>query len=147
MKRFIIPATLLFLTGLISLNSCNSGPAQAFVISDSALRFSVTGLTQAEALSKKENKTIFLFAHASYCGACKKMKKEVLSKKEVGDFFNKQFINSEVDIESPEGKELVKKYDIDATPTLLFLNADGGVIKKASGFHDEAGLIALAKNL
>ncbi len=39
---------------------------------------------------------------------------------EVGDVFNKHFINPQVDIVSEEEIKIVKDYEITATPTLLF---------------------------
>lgn len=142
----VLGATLLALLSFSLFSSCNR-PAQPFVNTTGAVAFPVDGLVQAEQLSKRENKPIFLFAHAGYCSACKAMKKDVLPVKEVGNVFNQKFVNAQVDIESAEGKELVKKYNIDATPTLLFLNTDGVVIKRASGFHSKEELIALAAGL
>lgn len=139
-------AALLIFFSIPFLSSCN-GPVQPFVNTAGAVTFPVDGLVQAEQLSKKENKPIFLFAHAGYCSACKAMKKDVLPDKEVGNVFNQKFVNAQVDIESVEGKELVKKYNINATPTLLFLNADGDVIKRASGFRSKEELIALTAGL
>lgn len=137
---------MLIFFSIILFSSCN-GPAQPYVNTAGAVTFPVEGLVQAEQLSKKENKPIFLFVHAGYCSACKAMKKDVLPDKEVGNVFNQKFVNAQIDIESAEGKELVKKYNIDATPTLFFLNADGDVIKRASGFHSKEELITLTAGL
>ena len=45
-------------------------------------------LTKAE----KENKLVFVDAYAAWCGPCKKMDRDVFSKKEVGDYFNAKFV-------------------------------------------------------
>ncbi len=67
--------------------------------------------------------------------------------KEVGDVFNKNFINVQVDIESKEGIKMVKEYDIAGTPTLLFLTSDGQVINKASGYQSQQELLALTRGM
>ena len=41
---------------------------------------------------------------------------------EVGNYFNTRFINAKMDMEKGEGKEVAKKYKINAFPTLLFLS-------------------------
>jgi len=115
--------------------------------SKDGIQFSAMKLQQAEAKSKIDDKPIFLLAHASYCSACKKMIRTVFPEKEIGDLFNKRFINVQVDIESEEGKKVVKNYEITGTPTLLFLTANGKVINKVSGFQSKDELISLAKGL
>lgn len=66
---------------------------------------------------------------------------------EVGDVFNKHFINAQVDIESEEEIKIVKDYEIIATSTLLFLAPDGQVINKSSGYQSQEELLILAKEL
>jgi len=66
---------------------------------------------------------------------------------EVGDVFNKHFINPQVDIVSEEEIKIVKDYEITATPTLLFLAPDGQVINKASGYQSQQELLALTRGM
>ena len=143
-----LPALILVLASSVIVSSCsNASSGEAFVNSKDGVQFSAVGLEQLKERSKKENKPIFLLAHASYCAACKKTIKTVFTEKETGDLFNKRFINVQVDIESEEGKKVVKDYGIEGTPTLLFLSPDGRVINKASGFHNKEELIALTRGL
>lgn len=90
---------------------------------------------QAIEKAKAENKTIFLDAYASWCGPCKLMSSKTFTSKEVGKFFNKNFINVKMDMEKGEGVALSKKYPITAYPTLLFINAEGEVIAKTIGYY------------
>jgi len=148
-KRLILlQALIITMAGSLIISSCgNSSSEEVAVNSKEGVQFSAASLEQVAEQSKKENKPIFLLAHASYCSVCKKMKRTVFPEKEVGDLFNKNFINVQVDIESEEGKKIVKDYGIEGTPTLLFLAPDGQVINKASGFHNKEELIALTKGL
>ncbi len=138
-------AVLFTITLVLACNS--SSPDDIPLDSKEGIRFSYNTIEQVTAQSRQENKPVFLLAHASYCSSCKKMKKSVFPEKEVGDLFNKGFINAQVDIESDEGQKIVKKYEITGTPTLLFLAPDGKVLSKASGFHSKDELIALTKGL
>lgn len=101
----------------------------------------------AEALTKAkaENKLIFMDCYTTWCGPCKMLAKDIFPQKEVGDVFNKQFINLKVDMEKGEGVELAKKYGVQAFPTLLFMDAEGNVVHKIVGGTDAPGLIKNAE--
>ena len=95
--------------------------------------------------AKEENKMIFLDAYTTWCGPCKKMDKNVFPKSEVASFFNANFINAKIDMEKGEGADLARKYGIRAFPSLLFVDADGKVVHRGVGFHDEEQILALAQ--
>ena len=48
--------------------------------------------------------------------------KDVFTQKEVGDYFNANFINAKYDCEKGEGIELKNKFGVAAFPTLVFFN-------------------------
>lgn len=137
----------LLLTGIALLSYNAYHDNKVSFKSKDGIQFSAMKLQQAEVQSKIDDKPIFLLAHASYCSACKKMIRTVFPEKKIGDLFNKRFINVQVDIESEEGKKVVKNYEITGTPTLLFLTANGKVINKVSGFQSKDELISLVKGL
>ena len=133
-------------SSILFLYACSS-PDQPFVQTPDGVHFMSGTPEQAFEQGKKENKAVFLFAHASYCASCKKMKLSVFPDKAVGDVFNPKFINAEVDIESEAGKKIVDRFNIEGTPTLLFLQPGGQLIKKISGYESSEELVALAKDL
>jgi thioredoxin-related protein len=71
--------------------------------------------------------------------------KNVFPKKEVGDYFNANFLNLHIDMEKGEGIEIAKKYSIYSYPTLLFIDGDGKVVYKAAGYMSPQELISIAK--
>jgi thiol-disulfide isomerase/thioredoxin len=104
--------------------------------------------TWKDALDKaaKEEKILFVDAFAQWCGPCKSMAKNVFTKSEVGDFFNKNFINLKLDMETPDGRTFGDKYPVSAYPTLFFLDSKGKVIKKVVGGQQAEGLINHGKD-
>jgi thiol-disulfide isomerase/thioredoxin len=100
--------------------------------------------TWQEALdaAARQDKLLFVDAYATWCGPCKRMAKEVFTKKEAGDFFNRYFINVKLDMERGEGLVFREKFPVSAFPTLYFIGADGEVVHRVVGAQ---GLEALLK--
>ncbi|MGV3561147.1 thioredoxin family protein [Larkinella arboricola] len=99
------------------------------------------------AKAKAEKKLVFLDAYTSWCGPCKLLQKNVFTKKEVGDFFNKEFINVKIDMEKGEGPELALQYPLEGYPTLLFIDGDGKVVKTVLGYQSPEELLAIGKGV
>lgn len=97
--------------------------------------------------AKAENKIIFLDAYASWCGPCKLLQKNVFTRADVGDLFNKNFINVKVDMERGEGPHLARQFPLEAYPTLFFIEPNGKIIKKVIGYQTPEALIAIGKGV
>lgn len=100
---------------------------------------------EALEFAKKEHKYIFMDAYAEWCGPCKRMAREVFTQKELGDFFNKHFINVKMDMEKGEGPKLASKYKVTAYPTLYFIDGEGEIINQKVGGMNGEQLLGLAK--
>ncbi|WP_316817788.1 thioredoxin family protein [Pedobacter nyackensis] len=83
--------------------------------------------------AKKQNKLIFFDAYTSWCGPCKVMSNTVFKTDSVADFFNQTFVNLKVDMEKGEGPDLNKRFEVNAYPTLLFIDGDGNLVHKIVG--------------
>ena len=99
------------------------------------------------AKAKKEKKLVFIDAYAVWCGPCKMMEKNVFTKKSVGDFYNKNFVNARIDMEKGEGLEVAKKFGIRSYPTYLFLNGDGELVAQNYGYMEESVFLAMAQDI
>jgi thioredoxin 1 len=102
----------LFLAATVSLTS----------IAQSGIQFEHGTWSEVVAKAKKENKLIFMDAYTTWCGPCKMLQKKVFPDETLGAFFNKQFINVKVDMESGEGPALAAKYPVRGYPTLFFID-------------------------
>ena len=80
-------------------------------------------------------------------GPCKKLKNFVFTDINVGAYFNSHFINLAVDMEKGEGLELARKFNVQAYPTLFFINPKGDIIKTVIGYQTADQLIQQAKSI
>ncbi|MCX6204641.1 MAG: thioredoxin family protein [Bacteroidetes bacterium] len=102
---------------------------------------------EALQLAKKENKLIFLDIYATWCGPCKKLKKNSFSNIEVGKFYNSNFINVSLDGEQGEGAMLASQYRIPGYPSLLFIDATGKIVESTGGYLNPKELLKLGKSI
>lgn len=100
---------------------------------------------EARALAAKEGKLIFMDSYAKWCGPCKRMARDVFTAEEVGDFFNANFVNLKMDMETEEGRLLNKTYQVAVYPTLFILDADGEIILREKGYRDARGLLQVGR--
>lgn len=98
------------------------------------------------AKAKAENKIVFVDAYAVWCGPCKWMDANVFPDTKVGEFYNTNFINAKIDMEKGEGKDIAKKYKVQAYPTFLFINGDGELVHRGVGGRPAADFIALGES-
>lgn len=114
--------------GLISL-SFISKP----LVDEDGIQFEDVSFKEALDRAKSEDKLIFIDAYADWCKPCKWMESNTFSDKEVGEAFNKNFINLKIDMEKGEGPDIARKYQVRAYPTMLLINGEGEVIKRILG--------------
>lgn len=55
--------------------------------------FEETGIKAVFQKAREENKLVFMDCYTSWCGPCKKMLKEVFSRKDIGEYMNTRFVN------------------------------------------------------
>lgn len=96
--------------------------------------------------AKREKKPIFYMAYATWCPHCNKMKNEVLSDKNVIDFFNSTFVNAQQDVDQADGKMVKEKLGVKSLPTFAFLDENGTVLYRLSGEYTAEQFLWEAKN-
>ena len=95
--------------------------------------------------AKREDKMVFMEFYADWCLPCKLMEEDVFTDKEIGRFFNENFLSMHVNGESQHGANLKSILNVNAYPTLLWLDSDGNIIVKKEGaaFHTEIKQLAM----
>ena len=106
------------------------------------------------AKAKAENKYIFVDAFTTWCGPCKMMSKNIFPLEEVGTFYNANFINLKIQLDTTKndndevkswfaaGKELATKYNVQVFPTYLMFDPNGQIVHRAVGSSDAAKFLA-----
>ncbi|WP_164121838.1 thioredoxin family protein [Sphingobacterium sp. xlx-130] len=92
-------------------------------------------------LAKKENKNIFVDVYTSWCGPCKKMTADVFPLKEVGDYFNPNFISLKLDAEKQASHGVFQKFKPSAYPTYFWIDSNGNLLGVETGMMSPKGLI------
>lgn len=121
---------LLLLLALITLTSVTP-PGETR--SSKGIDFFEGTWAEVKAESRETGKPIFVDAYAVWCGPCKWMSSNVFTDPDVAEYYNRHFINYKFDMEKGEGPGFARTYYVMAYPTLLYLDANGTVLKKVVG--------------
>lgn len=130
MKRILL--LLLIVTGVAKAQS-------------GGILFETNSLSASLLKAKKENKLVFVDCFTVWCGPCKAMAKDVFTIDTVGTFFNKNFVNVQLDMEKGEGKDARVKYHVEAYPSFLLLDGDGNLVYKFVGAMSAKEFVAKIK--
>ncbi|OCA75522.1 hypothetical protein BBI00_14825 [Chryseobacterium arthrosphaerae] len=116
---------LSFLIGIgISMNAQSKG-----------INFQKIDLEAAKKIAAKENKLIFIDLYTTWCGPCKLMAKNTFTDPEIGEMFNKNFVNIAIDAEK-EGLNLAKEFKVVNYPSFLFLDPKGKLVQYDFGYYN-----------
>lgn len=101
-------------------------------------------LDDAQKLARENDKKVLIFAEASWCSFCKKMKRDVFPEPDIQKATSTYFYPVKIDIESDKllkynGQEMTqmqfsRQMQVTATPTFFFINAEGSIIGTQPGF-------------
>jgi thioredoxin-related protein len=153
---------LLILLLFVSLRCLSQSGLNKTPSSDEGIHFvKELNWQQIKDKAKKENKYIFLDCYATWCGPCLYMKKDIFTKKEVGEYFNSNFICIEVQMDRTdkddkyvkswykEADSISSLFSISSYPTYLFFTPDGIPIHRILGatFGDPQQFIEKASDV
>jgi|GEM_PF-707905 len=75
--------------------------------------------------ARQTSKPVFVSLYTPGNAVAEKMYKEVLMRRDAGQFYNKNFICCHIDAGKGEGVEIAKKYNVKKAPTYLYIKPDG----------------------
>lgn len=108
--------------------------------------------------AKKENKYIFMDAFTTWCGPCKMMAAKIFPLPEVGEFFNANYINVKVQLDTTkndneevkawykDAHDIMVNYNVKVFPTYLFFSPNGELVHRAVGSSDAVTFINKGKD-
>lgn len=125
------PRLLLFLFTLFGVLSPGIASPQ-----DTTIVFRKLPYQEVFNVAAQERKPVMLYFHFDGCGACLQMEKTAFRDPVVYEFFNRNFVNLDVNTIRGEGVETNKIWQVTLHPTFLFLDDDGDVIHRIVGVFD-----------
>lgn len=111
------------------------------------IQFAHGSFTEVLARAQKEGKYVFLDAYTDWCGPCKWMAANTFTDAKVGELYNAKFINYKLDMEKGEGPAVAEKYEVNAYPSLLFIDGNGALVEKAIGARGVEEFLALGEKM
>lgn len=106
-------------------------------------------LEEAQALSAEDQKPLFVFVEAEWCGICKRMMNSVFPLPDITELLVENYHPVLIDLDSGEiiifnGEEIsernfARNMQVQQTPTMIFIDSAGDVMGRQPGFmgHDE----------
>jgi thiol-disulfide isomerase/thioredoxin len=111
-----------------------------------SVRFLNNNIDGAIAMAQSRDQLIFVDTYAPWCIPCKKQEKEFRDP-DLANYFNRTFVNIRIDMDSPEGKQLHKKYDVIFLPTMMILDPTGRVKFKVDQAITAKNLLDIAQKI
>lgn len=118
------------LIALISLTAIGANKSDAWM----------HDFTDAAKVAKQAERPLLIHFHATWCGPCRQMEKDVLHHSDVRDLLSRNFVAVMVD--SDQHPELIEQFGIKSLPTDLVIAPDGVVHLKAEGGRDRKTYLA-----
>ncbi|MDF1756426.1 MAG: thioredoxin family protein [Verrucomicrobiales bacterium] len=87
---------------------------------------------KARKASQETGKPMVTIFSASWCGPCKKMKKNVYPSTEVAPYHDR-FIWAYLDADASKNRSLMKQFQVNGIPHISFVSAGGELIGQARG--------------
>ncbi len=145
LKRILTLAVVLCLFAGVS-NAQETNTTGSGTSSEVGMNFETGKLADLFLKAKQENKYIFIDCYAEWCGPCKWMMANVFPAKDVGEFYNENFISYKLDMEKGEGIEFAEKYNVHSYPTYLFFNSNGELVHRSGGAKESDKFIQDGRN-
>ncbi|WCO03182.1 thioredoxin family protein [Psychroserpens ponticola] len=103
-------------------------------------------IESAQKLASNSDKNIMIFFTTEWCSPCRIMKRQVFADNEVMKAMDAEVVPVEIDIDDPNNEQLVKQYNIGATPTTIFIDFEGKVISYAVGKVEKTKFLEMLEN-
>ena len=129
------PVSIILAIVLLSIVSL---PAQHGV------RFMTGSFEGVRSIAQEKNMNLLIDTYASWCIPCKRMDK-VFAQKEVGQFFNDNYITYRVNMDGPYGDDIKAEFQVVFLPTIIIVGPDGTIKYKVDREMSASELLSVGK--
>lgn len=144
LTRRLLP--LLVLLGFAACSRPEVPEPAATHSDDPPIAFASFDFDEALSRARAENKLVFVDVYADWCTWCHKLDHEVFTDERVKAAL-KDVLPIRVNAEKGSGRSVAARYRVRGLPTLLFVNADGNVVKRSEGYISADGFLKLLGQL
>ena len=79
--------------------------------------------------AQRQQKVACFYLYVDWSQQCEILNEQVWQNSQVGDFYNRNFINHRVNVGEGEGRQLIKDYRVRGVPALVFIKPDGQLVR------------------
>lgn len=101
-------------------------------------------LDGVRAVARDKNMNLLIDTYASWCIPCKRMDK-IFDQKDVGDFFNDNYLTYRVNMDGPYGDAVKAEYQVVFLPTIIIIGPEGEVKYKVDREMTAEELISIGE--
>lgn len=103
-------------------------------------------MDEAQVLAKDSNKNMMLFFTGEWCVPCRIVKREVFADNNVAKSINAKIVPVMIDVDDPNTKDIVKRYQAGVTPIIIFTDPRGEVLDYSVGKIEKIKFIEMLNN-
>ncbi len=89
-------------------------------------------LDEGIALAKEQNKLVFLYINAEWCGYCRLLEKEFSESEEFQRIIDEHYVQVILDFD--KNPDLVRRFNLKGPPAMIILDGNGNVITGIPGY-------------
>ncbi len=99
-------------------------------------------------IAKREDKLLMLDFYASWCAACNELDHKTYAEPKVAAKLD-NYVNVKLDFtrSSPTTKALTEKYQIPGLPVVIFMDAEGTILKRLTGFVGPEEMLTILEEI
>jgi thiol-disulfide isomerase/thioredoxin len=107
--------------------------------------FAELTLEEARRKASAEDKLFFVFFTADWCVLSKWMKENTFSDQALSAYVTEHYVPVRMNIDLPEGRQLMGRFEVVNIPTLLFFSASGKLVGRMEDAFAAADMLAALK--
>ncbi len=114
---------------------------------DTSLLFKSAENLEIPVISSSPRQYTMLYFHMNGCAPCRQMERNVFSNEIIYSFFNKHFLNIEVNTSKEKEKLIAVHFDVKLYPAFVFLDTNGIEIHRVFGYIEPENFLNIGENV